>query len=51
MAYPAPIVDCDRCERRFILDPGALVEDAILELVRFLCRHCRDEDACERDAE
>lgn len=45
MAYPIPIVDCEFCERRFILDPGALVEDLILELVQFLCRDCRDGDA------
>ena len=44
MAYPTPIVDCDACERRFVPDPDALVEDAILELVRFLCRHCRAGD-------
>ena len=43
MSYPAPIVDCEFCERRFVLEPGALVEDLILELVRLLCRDCRDE--------
>ena len=43
MAYPTPIVDCESCERRFVLDPGALVEDVFLEQVQLLCRHCRDD--------
>ncbi len=44
MAYPIPIVDCEGCERRFILDPGALIEDVLCDRVRLLCRECRGAD-------
>ncbi len=47
MAYPVPIVACDCCEHRFILDPGAMVEDVALEFVQLLCRMCRPEDEAE----
>ena len=44
MAYPVPIVHCEDCERRFVLDPSAMVEDVLLEIVRLLCQSCRGED-------
>ncbi len=44
MAYPLPIVECDCCEGRFVLDPQAVVEDLMLEIVRLLCQGCRPED-------
>ena len=44
MAYPVPIVECDCCEGRFILDPEAMVEDIVLEIVQLLCRTCRPEE-------
>lgn len=48
MAYPVPIVRCEGCECRFVLDPSAAVEDLLLEMIRLLCRGCRDEaDAAE----
>ena len=43
MAYPMPIVECECCEGRFILDPEAVVEDLMLEIVQLLCRTCRPE--------
>ena len=47
MAYPVPIVRCEDCERRFVLDPGAMVEDVLLEIIRLLCQGCRDETSGE----
>ena len=44
MAYPVPIVRCEDCECRFVLDPGALVEDVLLEIIRLLCQGCRCDD-------
>ena len=44
MAYPVPIVRCEGCETRFVLDPSAMVEDALLEIVRLLCQGCRHDD-------
>ena len=44
MAYPVPIVHCEDCERRFVLDPSAMVEDVLLEIIRLLCQNCRGED-------
>lgn len=49
MAYPIPIVRCEGCECRFVLDPSALVEDVWLEIIRLLCQGCRDEDAAEEN--
>ena len=49
MAYPLTIVHCDGCESRFVLEPGALVEDVLLEIVRLLCRHCRDGENDRED--
>ncbi len=43
MAYPLTIVECECCEGRFILDPDAMVEDCLLEVVQLLCRCCRPE--------
>ena len=44
MSYPLTIMPCESCDARFVLDPGALVEDALLETIRLLCRHCRDDE-------
>ena len=44
MAYPVPIVCCEDCERRFVLDPGAMVEDVLQEIIRLLCEGCREEE-------
>ncbi len=42
MSYPLTIVCCEGCESRFVLEPGAIVEDALLEVIRLLCLPCRD---------
>ncbi len=44
MSYPLTIVHCEGCDARFVMEPGALIEDALLEIVRLLCRPCRDEE-------
>lgn len=44
MSIPVPIVECEGCQRRFGLTPQAVIEDDLLDTVRLLCRHCRDEE-------
>ena len=51
MAHPVPVLDCDGCGRRFVLDPSALVEDEALDEVKALCRRCRGLGSNQDDPE
>ncbi|MBV9127970.1 MAG: hypothetical protein JO117_07785 [Verrucomicrobia bacterium] len=43
MAIPVPLVHCEHCERRFVLQPESVVEDEVLDAIWLLCRACRGD--------